>query len=112
MHPQKIRLLRRMLRDTRFRGRELTHTLAMYHSVQRGEERYIMPYKYRSSFDVDTFCPYEVSVYKRQLLEPLRALADHPDVVDMLPVLEALTPLEEGVVPAGALIREFVGGGE
>jgi len=111
MHPQKIRLLRRMLRDTRFRGRELTHTLAMYHSVQRGEERYIMPYKYRSSFDVDTFCPYEVSVYTRELLKPLQALAAHPDVADMLPVLEALTPLDESLVPERALIREFVGAG-
>ena len=70
-----------------------------------------MPYKYRSSFDIDTFCPYEVNVYARDLLEPLRQLADHPDVVDILPVLEALVPLHDEVVPATALIREFIGSG-
>lgn len=109
LHPQKIRLLRRMLRDIRFRGREITDTLAMYHSVQAGEDRYIMPYKYRSSFDVDTFFPYEVSVYKTLLKEPLAELRDHPDIRDILPVLEALVPLTETAVPSGALIREFIG---
>lgn len=109
LHPQKIRLLRRMLRDIRFRGRQLTDTLAMYHSVQRGEEAYIMPYKHRSSFDVDTFCPYEVSVYRPFLLAALEKLADHPDVTDILPVLRALTPVAEEAVPPTALIREFIG---
>ena len=109
LHPQKIRLLRRMLRDIRFRGRQLTDTLAMYHSVQLGEERYIMPYKHRSSFDVDTFCPYEVSVYRPFLLQALEELADHPDIADMLPVLRAMEPLPEEAVPPTALIREFVG---
>ena len=109
LHPQKIRLLRRMLRDIRFRGRQLSDTLAMYHSVQRGEEAYIMPYKHRSQFDVDTFCPYEVSVYRLYLLEALEELADHPDVRNILPVLRALTPLSADIVPETALIREFVG---
>ncbi len=109
LHPQKIRLLRRMLRDIRFRNRQITDTLSMYHSVQRGEELYIMPYKHRSSFDVDTFFPYEVSVYRQQLLAPLTALAHHPDVVDILPVLEALEPVSEAIVPPTALIREFIG---
>ncbi len=109
LHPQKIRLLRRMLRDIRFRGRQLSDTLAMYHSVQQGEERYIMPYKHRSTFDIDTFFPYEVSVYRHQLLEPLKAMAAHPDVADILPVLEGLLPVEEDLVPSTALIREFIG---
>ena len=109
LHPKWIRLLRRMLRDTQYRGRPVSHTLQMYHSVQRGEDAYIMPYKYRSTFDVDTFFPYEVNVYRKYLLEQLRNLADHPDVAGLLPALEEADPLDKTMVPPTSLIREFTG---
>ncbi len=110
LHPQKIRLLRRMLRDTLFRGRQLTDTLQMYHSVQEGENKYIMPYKHRSTFDIDTFIPYEGCLYRRHLLEKLEGLAHHPDIADLLPALRELTPLADEAVPSNSLIREFIGG--
>lgn len=110
LHPQKIRLLRRMLRDTLFRGRKITDTLGMYPSVQQGEARYIMPYKTRSSFDVDTFIPYECGVYRRHLIGALQSLADHPDIQDLLPALEQLTDVDETLVPPESVIREFIGG--
>ena len=110
LHPQKIRLLRRLLRDTRFRGRQILDTLHMYPSVQQGETRYIMPYKTRSSFDIDTFIPYECSVYRTHLLDALRPLASHPDIQDLLPALEQLVGREGARVPPASLIREFIGG--
>lgn len=110
LHPQKIRLLRRLLRDTLFRGRQLTDTLQMYKSVQRGEDLYIMPYKHRSTFDIDTFIPYEGCLYRRHLLAALEELADHPEIADLLPALRELEPLEDDAVPATSLIREFIGG--
>ncbi len=109
LHPKWIRLLRRMLRDTLYRGRQVTDTLQMFHSVQRGEDRYIMPYKNRSSFDVDTFFPYEVNVYRRYLLEQLQGLADDPEIAALLPVLAEAAPLDKELVPPTSLIREFVG---
>lgn len=109
LHPKWIRLLRRMLRDTQYRGRQVAHTLQMYYSVQRGEDAYIMPYKHRSTFDVDTFFPYEVNVYRKYLLEQLRGLADHPDVAGLLPALEEADPLDKEAVPPTALVREFLG---
>jgi hypothetical protein len=69
-----------------------------------------MPYKTRSTFDVDTFIPYEASIYRRYLLEPLQALADHPEIQDILPALAELQPLEDTLLPPTSLIREFVGG--
>ena len=109
LHPMEIRLLRRILRDVRTRGRDPRDTLRMFRSVQRGEEHYIMPYKHRSTFDIDTFFAYEVSVYKPMIAPLLTPLADQPEIRELLPVLDELRPLDTAAVPAGALIREFIG---
>lgn len=110
LHPMEIRLLRRMLRDIKYRGRQPAETLRMFRSVQRGEERYIMPYKPRSNFDVDTFCAYEVSVYKPMIASLIEPLAAQPEIAALLPVLAEISPLDEAAVPTDALIREFIGG--
>lgn len=109
LHPMEIRLLRRILRDVRTRGRDPRETLRMFRSVQRGEDRYIMPYKHRSTFDVDTFFAYEVSVYKSMIAPLLAPLADQPEIRELIPVLDELSPIDAGAVPANALIREFIG---
>ena len=110
LHPKYIRLLRRMLRDVSGRGRPAEGTLAMLDSVERGEQKYIMPYKHRSTFDIDTFCPYELNVYRSILPDEVAALRSHPDMTDLLDLLTAALPLEPTLVPPSALIREFIGG--
>ena len=110
LHPKYIRLLRRMLRDVSGRGRPAEGTLEMFHSVEVGEQKYIMPYKHRSTFDIDTFCPYELNVYRSVLPDEVAALRDHPDMTELLDRLTEALPLEPTVVPSAALIREFVGG--
>ena len=110
LHPRYIRLLRRMLRDVNQRGRSAEGTLAMFHSVEMGEQKYIMPYKHRSTFDIDTFCPYELNVYRSVLPDEVAALKEHPDMETLLDLLTEVLPLEQTVVPSTALIREFVGG--
>lgn len=109
LHPKRIRLLRRMLRDKLFRNRSVEHTLRMFGSVQRGENRYIMPYKARSIHDIDTFCPYEVSVYKDELLEELQTLENRADARELLELLAQVTIAPAALVPLDALIREFIG---
>ena len=109
LHPKYIRLLRRMLRDVQHRGRRPEDTLSMFHSVNLGEERFIMPYKHRSTFDVDTFFAYELNVYRPYLLEELEGLSHHPEIAEILPVLTAALPLDSTAVPDTALIREFIG---
>lgn len=112
LHPMEIRLLRRMLRDVKYRNRTAAETLRMFHSVQVGEERYIMPYKTRSDFDVDTFCAYEVSVYKPMVDALIRPLAAEPEIAALLPILDEIHSLDETAVPPQSLIREFIGGSQ
>ncbi len=109
LHPAFIRLLRRMLRDKAGRARSYAETIRMFESVQRGESRYIMPYKHRSTYDVDTFHDYELCAYKTLCTENLAQLSGMPEMRTLEAVLEALEPLQECQVPPAALVREFVG---
>lgn len=113
MHPMKIRLLRRMLRDRQYRGRDVEHTLSMLDSVQHGEDVYIMPYKYRSTYDINTFLSYELSVYKPMLYDDLQALTEtYPVLDDVVRVMQELPAITPDNVPADSVVREFIGGSQ
>ncbi len=112
LHPSKIRLTRRLIRNKLFRGREFHDTLANFRSVSRGENLFIMPYKYRAKYDIDTFFPCELSIYKPVLLPELEKVSsDSVEFAEIRAFLEAVNPIDAQLVPSDSLIREFIGGG-
>ena len=110
LHPAKIRLARRLIRDKRERARSFADVISLYNSVERGENLYIMPYKYRADYDVDTFVPYEACVYKSLLPASMpEEEAKHPWLTELFEVLDGLPAIDPALVPRDALIREFIG---
>lgn len=113
LHPSKIRLMRRLMRDKLYRGRELSETFEFFKSVERGEDLYIMPHKHRADHDIDTFIEYEASVYRDLLLPELERTAPsyegYSEFADIERFLRALSGIDKKYVPENALIREFVG---
>ena len=112
LHPSRVRLMRRMIRDKNFRKRSLRETMNMFHSVEAGENKYIMPYKYRSDYDVDTFMAYELSAYRNDLLNQLSEMLDVPEIAESVKVLEQLVPLSKKDISPDSLICEFIGNGQ
>lgn len=113
LHPSKIRLARRLLRDRTGRNRGLTETISMRQRVDEGEQNYIMPYKPLAHYSVDSFYSAEMSVYRPYLYEDLKALLPrYPDLADLVQILSELPDLQETVVPRDSLLREFIGGSE
>lgn len=112
LHPSRVRLMRRMIRDRNFRKRSLRETMNMFHSVEAGENKYIMPYKYRSDFDVDTFMAYELSAYRDDLLPQLQELSEVPEIKECIEVLEQLEPIDRADITPDSLICEFIGNGQ
>ncbi len=114
LHPSKVRLMRRIVRDKLFRGRDVSGTLDFFKWVQRGEQRFIMPYKDKAMFDIDTFIAYEPAVYKPFILDELLSVKNtYPDYEQFLDLEEFLTEidgLDAEKVPLNSLVREFVGG--
>lgn len=112
LHPSKVRLLRRMIRDSNFRKRSLRETMNMFASVEEGENKYIMPYKYRSDYDIDTFMEYELSAYRDSIIDQLREMNDVPELRDTIEVLEQLSPIAPEYITPDSLICEFMGNGQ
>jgi uridine kinase len=112
LHPSRVRLMRRMIRDSKFRKRSFRETLNMFNSVEAGENKYIMPYKHRSDYDVDTFMPYEISAYRDYLYESLSEMRDIPVIDEIVRVLEKITPLDNSLITPDSLICEFIGNGQ
>lgn len=114
LHPSKIRLMRRLMRDNLFRGREITDIITAYKSVERGEELYIMPFKERASYDIDTFIAYEAAVYKAlllpQLLKVPHSYENYELIDDMILFLENLNSVPLDSIPLTSIVREFIGG--
>ena len=114
LHPSLIRFARRLLRDSRSRGRTPEETLSMLSSISRGENLYIMPYKHYADYELDTFMPYELAVYTGYLLDTVRSLAEAAPADSGIPTLlhfmEHALPLEPDWIPDHSLVREFVGG--
>jgi len=114
LHPSKIRLMRRLVRDKLFRGRDASKTLDFFKWVERGEKRFIMPYKESAMYDIDTFISYEPAVYKPFVLGELLAVKntypDYEEYADLEEFLEEIDDLDRENVPLNSLVREFVGG--
>ena len=114
LHPSKIILMRRLVRDKLFRGRETSKTLDFFKWVERGEKRFIMPYKESAMYDIDTFISYEPAVYKPFVLGELLAVKntypDYEEYADLEEFLEEIDDLDRENVPLNSLVREFVGG--
>lgn len=108
IHPEYIRLMRRMLRDRTHRGRSFTDTAKKYKSVQAGENKFIMPFKHNASYDIDTFIPYELNVYRNLLLEGLTAEGLDKKVPALMELIDDATPLDVSAVSKHSLIREFI----
>lgn len=109
LHPSRLRLMRRMLRDKRFRQRSVAETLSMFEHVQAGEHKYIAPYKKRATFSIDTFLPYELGIYKTLLDGELEAEMQHPMLLELRQMWDDVVPLTLEHLPADSLVREFAG---
>lgn len=113
LHPSKIRLARRMLRDFRHRGRDYAATVGNLRSVSRGERMYINPYKHTAEIQFDTFIPYELPVYRNEVLFYLNQVdtkyLEDLDVMELAPFLREIEPIARDLVPGDSLIQEFMG---
>lgn len=110
LHPSYIRLMRRLIRDSQHRGRSFEHTISMFGSVEGGAEKYIMPFKYRATHNIDTFISYEINAYKMFLSDGLRELKENETAKTLLCILDRAEPVPEQTIPKSSLIREFIGG--
>lgn len=108
------RLIRRLVRDSRFRGYDGVATLSRWPSVRRGEERNIFPYQNQADIIFNSSLPYEVCVLKQHATQVLQDVPrDNPLFSESARLLKFLTyfrDIKHDIVPRHSLLREFIGG--
>ncbi len=110
---RKLRFLRRMTRDSIYRGADAERTLSMWQGVLAAEDVYLYPYKEDADIALDTFHPFEAGVMKKyaeRLISPeLASKNDYAGTV--LSATRRIAPLDESLIPESSLIKEFIPGG-
>ena len=110
------RLIRRIVRDYQFRGYSALHTLRMWPSVNRGEQKNIFPYQEQADVMFNTSLVYEMSVLKTMALPLLKEIdSSEPEYSEAKRLCEILQYFEEipkDLIPTNSLLREFLGNGD
>ena len=110
-----IRLLRRMVRDYETRNASIEHTLSMWASVRRGEERWIFPYQEQADAIFNSTLVYEPAVLKKHIFPLLQAVrSGSPYFDEVRSIVKFLNYIVEANVedeiPPTSVLREFIGG--
>ncbi len=108
------RLLRRIVRDYKYRGVSAQETIRRWPSVRAGENKWIFPYQENADVMFNTAMLFELAVLKSQA-EPLLELVpenaeEHSEAYRLSKFLGYLKPVPNKQLPPTSLLREFLGG--
>ena len=108
------RLLRRIIRDYKYRGVSAQETIHRWPSVRAGENKWIFPYQENADAMFNTAMIYELAVIKGQA-EPLLELVpencdEYAEAYRLRKFLRYFTPVRYNTLPSTSLLREFLGG--
>lgn len=108
------RLIRRIVRDSQFRGYKALHTLKMWDSVVSGEEKNIFPYQEEADSMFNSSLIYELAVlknYAMPLLDEIdKSNVEYAEAKRLHRMLGYFESIPAEYLPSNSLLREFVGG--
>lgn len=110
----ELRLLRRIVRDQKYRNSSAIDTMDMWPSVRRGEFRWIYPFQREANFVFNSELTYEFAVLKKHAVAQLQAIPKENrhfiTANRLLKFLKYFDDIEDDIVPCNSLLREFIGG--
>ncbi|HHV45976.1 MAG TPA: nucleoside kinase [Tissierellia bacterium] len=111
------RLIRRMVRDFKFRGNDIFRTFELWEGVVEGEGINIFPYQEEADIMFDTALVYELSVLKKYAVPLLMRIDNtspyYSESKRLLKFLDYFLTIEdERIIPANSILREFIGGAD
>lgn len=108
------RLLRRMVRDSKYRGTNAQQTINRWPSVRRGEEKWIVPFQQNADVNLCTGFQYEICFLKQHAIPLLKEVPDdcpeYDEAQRLLKVCSLYNEIPVEVLPPYSLLREFLGG--
>lgn len=108
------RLLRRLIRDYRYRSYSAIDTLSRWQSVRRGEDEWIFPYQENADVMFNSAMMYEFAALRRYA-EPILSqvpnnVPEYAEAHRLLKFLKYFNYINDRELPPTSLLREFVGG--
>ncbi|PTN07894.1 nucleoside kinase [Mangrovibacterium marinum] len=108
------RLIRRILRDSKYRGYSAADTIKRWPSVRNGEERNIFPYQENADVMFNSALMYELAVLKKYVEPLLKAVPEtceeHCEANRLLKFFSYFHHIDDIEIPPTSVIREFLGG--
>jgi uridine kinase len=109
------RMLRRMVRDSLFRGHDARATIDEWPSVRAGEDKNIFPFSGEADMLFNSYHDYEIAVLKKYAVPLLKKIRqDEPEYAEahrMLQFLRYFRIIEDdSVISCDSILREFIGG--
>ena len=108
------RLLRRIIRDHKYRAVSAQETIRRWPSVRAGENKWIFPFQENADAMFNTAMLFELAVIKSQaepLLEQVpENCPEYAEAYRLLKFLRYIKPIPETQIPPTSLLREFLGG--
>ena len=108
------RLLRRIIRDHKYRGCAAVDTIKRWPSVRRGEDKWIMPFHENADAMFNSSLLFELAVMKNYALPILQQVPsntpEYAEASRLMKFLNYFEPLDEKDIPSTSLLREFLGG--
>jgi len=108
------RLLRRITRDSKYRGYDAHTTIQRWPSVRRGEEKHIFPYQENADIMFNSALIYELAVIKKHASPLLKQVKEntpeYSEAVRLLIFISYFESIPEEEIPPTSVLREFLGG--
>ncbi len=108
------RIIRRIVRDYKYRGYSAKETIQRWKSVTTGEKKYIYPYQEEADVMFNTSIVYELGVLKEYALPLLSEISkEEPEYAEakrLITLLNYFKPIPIDYIPESSIIREFIGG--
>ena len=108
------RLLRRIIRDHKYRGVNAVGSIRRWMSVRKGENRWIFPFQENADAVFNSAMLFELAVIKQQAIPLLEQVPENCDeyaeAYRLLKFLRYIRPIPEDQIPSTSLLREFLGG--
>lgn len=114
INPSDNRLIRRIVRDHRYRGYTALETLSRWESVLSGEQKHIVPYQEEADVIFNSALAYELGALKQQavplLAEVQYKYPEHSKALRLLKFFSYVQAVPTREIPPTSILREFVGG--
>ena len=108
------RLLRRIVRDYKYRGYSALETIKRWPSVTSGEKKWIFPYQENADIMFNSALLFELAGLRTQALPLLdmvpEDVPEHSEAYRLKKFLQYIQPIQIDDLPPTSLLREFLGG--